>query len=134
MSRIENGRLTIRRLELEALLGLCGVTDEATVAALTAMPRQARQKSWWHQSSQDLDPDFEERLNVEDGAARLHFFQPLLVHCLLQTPEYAEATMRNAWPSASREEIGTWVSEWLRADALPFAVCRCGLSRRGAGQ
>ncbi|KAB8159516.1 helix-turn-helix domain-containing protein [Streptomyces sp. 3MP-14] len=129
ISRIENGRMSIRRLELEALLELYGVKDERTVTALTAMLRQSRKKGWWHQYSQDLDPDFEERLDLEDDAVRIHVFQPLLVHGLLQTAEYAEAVIRAAERSATEEQIATWLQmrmvrqEILRREAPPQFVC-----------
>ncbi|WP_241562119.1 helix-turn-helix domain-containing protein [Streptomyces hoynatensis] len=129
ISRIENGRMSIRRLELEALLGLYGVTDERTVNALTTMLRQTRRKGWWHQYSQDLDPDFEERLDLEDDAVRILAFQPLLVPGLLQTADYARAVIRSAERSASDDEVETWMSmRMTRQDILsretpPQLVC-----------
>ncbi|MDT0446761.1 helix-turn-helix domain-containing protein [Streptomyces johnsoniae] len=129
ISRIENGRMSIRRLELEALLELYGVTDQSTVAALSTMLKQTRRKGWWHQYSQDLDPDFEERLDLEDDAVRILAFQPLLVPGLLQTEEYAEAVIRSAERSASDGEIGKWVSMRMARQAIltreeaPQLVC-----------
>lgn len=110
ISRIENGRIHVRRLEIEALLDLYGVTDERTVQALVTMARQSRRKGWWQQHSANLDPHFEERLDLEDDAVRIHTFQPLLVPGLLQTREYAEAVNRSAGKSVPESEVERWVS------------------------
>ncbi|MEV1012085.1 helix-turn-helix transcriptional regulator [Streptomyces sp. NPDC049881] len=129
ISRIENGRMFIRRLEMEALLRLYGVTDERTLAAMGTMLRQTRRKGWWHQQSQDLDPTFQERLDLEDDAVRILAFQPSLVPGLLQTAEYAEAVIRSAERSASEDEIAKWISmrmtrqEILTRDSPPQLVC-----------
>ncbi|MQS08574.1 helix-turn-helix domain-containing protein [Streptomyces alkaliphilus] len=109
LSRIENGRMNVRRLEVEALLDLYGVTDRATVGALVELARQGRRKGWWHQCGQDLDEGFQERLDLEDDAVRIHVYQPFLVPGLLQTPEYARRVIREAERDAGDAEISKWV-------------------------
>jgi hypothetical protein len=109
VSRIENGRMGVRRLEIEALLELYGVTEPQTVAALVALSRESRKKGWWHQYSENLNPDFHERLDLEDDAARIHTYQPLLIPGLLQTPEYAREVIRRVEKSAPSDQVEQWL-------------------------
>ncbi|MFD7507922.1 helix-turn-helix domain-containing protein [Streptomyces sp. NPDC059853] len=129
ISRIENGLASIRRLELEALLSLYGVSDEQVVTAMVAMAKQTRRKGWWHQYSQDLHPHFEERMDLEDDAARILAFQPLLVPGLLQTTEYARSVIRSAERTATEAEVEHWVEMRMARQAIlrrataPQLVC-----------
>jgi transcriptional regulator with XRE-family HTH domain len=109
VSRIENGRMSVRRLEIEALLELYGVTDPQTIAALVALSRESKKKGWWQQYGEELDPDFQERLDLEDDAVRIHTYQPLLVPGLLQTRDYAKALMGRVAKSAAPDELDKWV-------------------------
>lgn len=129
ISRIENGRISVRRLEIEALLGLYGVSDQRTLTSLVALAREGRKKSWWQQHSQSLTLDFQEWLDLEDDAASIHTYQPLLVPGLLQTPEYAEAVIRGAERAASKAQIDQYVStrlarqRVLQREHAPQYVC-----------
>ncbi|MBW1601629.1 helix-turn-helix domain-containing protein [Streptomyces sp. JJ66] len=129
ISRIENGRMSAKRLEVEALLELYGVTDAQTVNALTTLSRQTRKKGWWQQYSGELDPDFQERLDLEDDAARIHTYQPLLVPGLLQTPEYAKEVIQRVEKAATAEEVAKWVDmrmarqEIFKRPTPPQFVC-----------
>lgn len=130
ISRVENGHLGIRRLELEALAVLYGVDDPAVVAGLTALARQSSTKGWWQQYSKDLRPEFQERLDLEGDAARIHLFQPLLVPGLLQTAEYAREVIGRVEKSAAEGEVEQWVRMRLarqeilgRDGAAPQLVC-----------
>jgi transcriptional regulator with XRE-family HTH domain len=129
ISRIENGKLGVRRLEVEALLDLYGVTDERLIASLVALARQSRKKSWWHQYGERLTPDFQERLDLENDTEQIHTYQPLLVPGLLQTPEYAETVIRSAERAASEEQIDAYIAtrlarqEILQRDKPPQYIC-----------
>lgn len=129
ISRIENGRMSVRRLEIEALLELYGVTDPQTIAALVALARESKKKGWWQQYGEDLDPDFQDRLDLEDDAVRIHTYQPLLVPGLLQTREYARAVMRPVAKGAGAEELEKWVDvrmarqEIFARDTPPQFLC-----------
>ncbi|MFI1887012.1 helix-turn-helix domain-containing protein [Streptomyces jumonjinensis] len=129
ISRQENGRQSVSKLEIEALLILYGVDDPRLQTALTTMSRESRRKSWWTQYSGILPALFQERLSVESDAARMFVFQPLLVPGLLQTREYAEEVIRSAGTSASEEEIESFLSvrmnrqEIFRKENPPQYVC-----------
>jgi hypothetical protein len=129
ISRLESGQLIARRLEIEALLELYGVTDPDVVSAMVTLARESRQKGWWHQFTQQLRPDFQERIDLENEAVRIQIYQPLLVPGLLQTPEYAETTIRAVDRLAPQEQIEAYIAarlarqEILRREKPPQFVC-----------
>ncbi|MQS37675.1 helix-turn-helix domain-containing protein [Streptomyces katsurahamanus] len=129
ISRQENGRQSVSKLEIEALLILYGVDDPRLQTALTTMSRESRRKSWWAQYSDILVAPFQEHLSLESDAARMFVFQSVLVPGLLQTREYAEEVIRSADKSASEEEIESFLSvrmnrqEILRKENPPQYVC-----------
>jgi hypothetical protein len=141
ISRQENGRQGIGKLEIEALLGLYGVEDERLKAALIALAKAGRRKGWWAQYSDMLGELFQEQLSIESDASRIHLFQPLLVPGLLQTREYAEESIRQVEKSASEDQIDSYVTlrmdrqEILRRDKAPQVVCVLdeGVLRRAVG-
>lgn len=110
MSRIENGRQGIRRLEILALFDLYHVDDDKLRTALLILSRESKQKGWWQQYDDILRPDFQERLTLESDAVRLHAFQPMLIPGLLQTEAYAAAVMRGMYSPPPAEEIQSFVS------------------------
>lgn len=129
ISRQENGRQGVSKLEIEALLALYGVDDERLRTALTTIAREGRRKGWWAQYNGILTAGFQERLSIESDAVRIHAFQPLLVPGLLQTVEYATETIRSVDRDATKEEIQSYVEvrrnrqEILARDNAPQYVC-----------
>jgi hypothetical protein len=129
ISRIENGKLGVRRLEVEALLELYGVADERLVSSLVTLARQGRKKSWWHQYSESLNAALQESLDLEEDTVRILAYQPFLVPGFVQTPEYAESVVRNAERTASGEQIQNYLSvrmerqKLLRGEKAPQYVC-----------
>ncbi|WP_246096748.1 helix-turn-helix domain-containing protein [Streptomyces botrytidirepellens] len=129
ISRQENGRQRVTKLEIQALLDLYGVQDQRLRTALTTLAREGRRKGWWAQYSVILPDGFQERLAIESDAARIHVFQPLLVPGLLQTLEYATESIRAVEKNAGEEQIESYVSvrmsrqEILRRDSAPQYVC-----------
>ncbi|WP_069737101.1 MULTISPECIES: helix-turn-helix transcriptional regulator [unclassified Streptomyces] len=109
ISRQENGRQGVSKLEIEALLALYGVSDERLRTALTTLAREGRRKGWWAQYSDILTAGFQERLSIESDAARILAFQPMLVPGLLQTVEYATEVIRSVNKTATEEEIDSYV-------------------------
>lgn len=109
ISRQENGRQGVSKLEIEALLALYGVSDDRLRTALTTLAREGRRKGWWAQYSDILTAGFQERLSIESDAARILAFQPMLVPGLLQTVEYATEVIRSVNKTATEEEIDSYV-------------------------
>ncbi|MDJ1644722.1 helix-turn-helix transcriptional regulator [Streptomyces sp. J15] len=109
ISRQENGRQGVSKLEIEALLALYGVSDERLRTALTTLAREGRRKGWWAQYSDILPAGFQERLSIESDAARILTFQPMLVPGLLQTVEYATEVIRSVDKDVTEEERDSYI-------------------------
>lgn len=109
ISRQENGRQGVSKLEIEALLALYRVSDDRLRTALTTLAREGRRKGWWAQYSDILSSNFQERLSIESDAARILTFQPMLVPGLLQTVEYATETIRSFNRAATEEQVESYI-------------------------
>ncbi|MCF3167822.1 helix-turn-helix domain-containing protein [Streptomyces californicus] len=109
ISRQENGRQGVSKLEIEALLELYGVSDDRLRTALITLAREGRRKGWWAQYSDILSSNFQERLSIEADTARILSFQPMLVPGLLQTVEYATQVIRSAGKNATEEQIASYI-------------------------
>ena len=110
ISRIENGRQGVHKLELEAMLELYGVHEERLRTALATLSRESRKKGWWQQYGDALGPDLQNHLSMEADVARIHAYQPLLIPGLLQTADYARSVHQSANKAASEDEIESFVS------------------------
>jgi transcriptional regulator with XRE-family HTH domain len=131
ISRQENGRQGISKLEIEAFLDLYGVQDRRLRTALTTMAREGRRKGWWTQYSNVVGEPFLEQISIESDAARIFIFQPLLIPGLLQTRAYAEECIREVekGKSTADEQIDTYVTlrlerqQLLESEGAPQIVC-----------
>ncbi|AXG77091.1 XRE family transcriptional regulator [Streptomyces paludis] len=129
ISRQENGRQGVSKLEMEALLDLYQVADQKIRTALTALAREGRRKGWWAPYIAILPETFQEYLTIESDAARIQTFQPLLVPGLLQTPEYATESIRSVEKTATEDEVQSFVSvrmgrqDIFRRDNPPQYIC-----------
>lgn len=95
ISRQENGRQGMNKLEAEALLDLYGVEDDRLRTALITMAREGRRKGWWGQYSDLIKAGLEEQISIESDAAKILAFQPLVIPGLFQTFEYASEVIRS---------------------------------------
>jgi transcriptional regulator with XRE-family HTH domain len=129
ISRQENGRQGISKLELEALLDLYKVDDDRLRTTLTALAREGRRKSWWAPYGDILTHRFQQQLSIEAEAACIFLWQPLLVPGLLQTHAYAEEFIRQTEKWATAEEVESHVTvrmerqEIFKGDNPPQVVC-----------
>jgi len=89
--KIEGGRQGIQVKELRELLGRYGVTDAATVEALSTLARQGKQRAWWTQHVEAMPDSYATYLGLESGASELRVYEPNVIHGLLQTESYARA-------------------------------------------
>lgn len=116
--RIENGQVRVTVPDLWALCRIYRV-GEADTAALTVLARRTTEHGWWH-AYRDIVPEwFRLYLGLESAAARLCTWQDSVVPGELQTPEYAYALWRGAWPGLDEAAIGARVALWReRQDGL----------------
>ncbi|WP_225994216.1 helix-turn-helix domain-containing protein [Actinomadura rudentiformis] len=89
--RVEGGRSSITKVDLDALLALYGVTSESQRERLHALNRGARARAWWNEFKSESPPTYLNYVGYEAGAAFIRQFQPSVVPGLLQTREYSEA-------------------------------------------
>ncbi|WP_067450439.1 DUF5753 domain-containing protein [Actinomadura macra] len=93
ISRMELGRTAIKERDVADLLILYGVTDDAERNALLRLAREANARGWWHRYS-DLIPSWAHPyLDLEEAASSIRTYDPCQVPDLLQTEEYARASL-----------------------------------------
>jgi transcriptional regulator with XRE-family HTH domain len=102
--RIENGAVSVTTTDLKALLNVYGITEQQRVDELVEMARIAKRQPW--ATYRDvLTPEFMVYLSYESSAAVLRQFEPLLIPGLIQTEEYARATIRILSASGVSDEV-----------------------------
>lgn len=87
--RVEGGRSSITKTDLDALLTHYGVTSDGQRERLQALNRGARGVSWWSEFKNELSPTYLSYVGYEAGARFLRQFHGAVVPGLLQTFEYA---------------------------------------------
>jgi transcriptional regulator with XRE-family HTH domain len=98
ISRIELNRSEVKSADLARLLDLYGVA-ETQRGELLALTRSRRRRGWWEAYSEVVPPEFAAYIELESEAETIRCWSPQLVHGLLQTRDYAEATImaETAW-------------------------------------
>jgi transcriptional regulator with XRE-family HTH domain len=89
--RVEGGRSSITKVDLDALLGQYEATSADRRDWLQELNRGARTTGWWDAYRDDVSPAYLSYVGYEAGAAFIRQFPGTVVPGLLQTPEYAEA-------------------------------------------
>lgn len=140
--RIETGAVGISTNDLSALLRLYGVRDSKRVSDLKALARAARQQTWWSRYRTRLTPTYFKYIEYEASASVIRSYETLVIPGLLQTAEYATATILNYRRHAAERDVATLVDvrmkrqELLRSQASPpalFFVLDEAVIRRLAG-
>lgn len=105
ISRMELGRVSFKARDVEDLLTLYGVTDEAERDSLLGLAREANVAGWWHSYGDVLPGWFQTYIGLEGAASLIRIYEVQFVHGLLQTEAYAHAVvsrgMRGAPPPRS---------------------------------
>lgn len=92
ISRIETGRVSVSPRDVRDLLRIYGVPDEQR-AALIELARESRQKGWWQGYGASVEPHLATYLSMEDDATEIRHYNPGRLPTLLQTRDYAYATV-----------------------------------------
>lgn len=109
ISRIENGRVTVRIPDLTAMLLAYGAADAELRDRLSLLARKAnrrRRQGWWNQYGSVLAGTYRDYIALEAMAGTIRTFQAQLVPGLLQTPEYIRAVTvaSHQWQTADEIE------------------------------
>lgn len=88
--RVEGGRSSITKVDLDALLTTYGLSSESLRERLHALNKGARERPWWAAYRDDLDPIYIEYVGYEAGAAFIREYESGYIPGLLQTQAYAQ--------------------------------------------
>jgi len=114
ISRMELGRVSFKTRDVEDLLTLYGITDDAERNALVGLAREANVAGWWHSYTDVLPNWFPTYVGLEGAAALIRVYEVQFVHGLLQTEAYAHAVVSRGMRGASgtRSRIGWRHAFW----------------------
>jgi transcriptional regulator with XRE-family HTH domain len=105
ISRMELGRVSFKTRDVEDLLTLYGIDDEAERESLLSLAREANVAGWWHSYSDVLPSWFPTYVGLEGAAHLIRVYEVQFVHGLLQTEDYARAVVRRGMRGASAADI-----------------------------
>lgn len=120
VSRFESGETPARIGDVIALMNLYGVREQRERENLEKLAREVWQTGWWEVPSRvsDLSSDFIQLAWVESRASEIRWYEALLVPGMLQTREYAEATIRSIDRDAADEFIEQGVNFRMTRQAV----------------
>ncbi|WP_432015434.1 helix-turn-helix domain-containing protein [Streptomyces cucumeris] len=118
ISRMELGRVSFKARDIEDLLTLYGVTDEAERAALLGLAREANLTGWWHSYGDVLPGWFQTYVGLEGAASHIACYELQFIHGLLQTEGYAHAVVTRGQPQAPAAEVDRRVALRLERQKL----------------
>ncbi|MBL7491262.1 helix-turn-helix transcriptional regulator [Frankia sp. AgW1.1] len=110
ISRLELGRVSFKERDVEDLLTLYGVTEEAERAPFMALVREANQQGWWQSFSEVLPNWFQPYIGLEESASLIRTYELQFIPGLLQTEEYARAIITQGNRGVPKEIIETRVN------------------------
>ncbi|MBN1173765.1 MAG: helix-turn-helix domain-containing protein, partial [Micromonosporaceae bacterium] len=116
ISRIEGGKVGVRRGALLQLLELYQVIDEAHRETLLALAKQGKQRGWFARFG-DLPATYSRFIGLESAAVEMRDYEALVVPGLLQTEDYARALVV-ADPAFDAESVETRVRVRMERQAL----------------
>ncbi|MET9733035.1 helix-turn-helix transcriptional regulator [Streptomyces sp. NPDC006458] len=119
ISNIEAGRYAVSADRVRTLARNYSCADEAYVDALAGLTG-ARHKGWWEQYRDNLPSGLLDLAELEHHAAALRVAVTVHMPGLLQTPEHARATMREAVPPLRPYEIEHRASYRVKRQAVLF--------------
>jgi Domain of unknown function (DUF5753)/Helix-turn-helix domain len=102
MERAEGG---LKPLTVKSLLIAYGVLSADQIEAFLTLCRDASKPGWWHSFSDVLPDWFRTYVGLEEAAALIRGYEPHWVPGLMQTEEYARASVRTGFPDAPDSEV-----------------------------
>lgn len=128
ISRMELGRVSFKTRDVEDLLTLYGIMDEAERTSLVSLAKEANVAGWWHSYSDVLPSWFPTYVGLEGAAHLIRAYEVQFVHGLLQTEAYAHAVVTRGMKGASVADIDRRVAlrlerqKYLVAESSPSSI------------
>ncbi len=96
VSRIETGRggAVAKPQDVRDMCEFYGVKDDKKIELLLGILSSSQQRGWWESFEEALPSGLEVYVGLETDARTERAWEPLLIHGLLQTPEYARAVLQ----------------------------------------
>jgi len=104
ISRMEGGKVGIRRSTLERLLEIYEVTDQEQIDTLVVLARQGKTRGWFARYG-DLPASYSRYIGLESSAVEMRDYEALVVPGMLQTEEYTRALLAASSPSDSEDAV-----------------------------
>ena len=105
LSRIETGKAPTKTAYLTAMLALYEVNDATAQRVLLEMAREGHRKGWWSVYDDVLPSGMSMYVGLEAEASGLRSYEAMVIHGLLQTPEYARAVLKEMYSRHTEEQI-----------------------------
>ncbi|MGD0606032.1 MAG: helix-turn-helix transcriptional regulator [Streptosporangiaceae bacterium] len=102
MERAEGG---LKPLTVRSLLMAYGIIDPREIDTFLALARDASKPGWWHSYDDVLPSWFRTFVGLEEAATLIRGYDPHWIPGLLQTPQYARASVQTGFPDAAAEEV-----------------------------
>jgi transcriptional regulator with XRE-family HTH domain len=103
--RLENGQVGFKDRDLVDLLRLYGITDQQEIDSLLERAREANSPGWWFHYGDVVPPWLRTYMDLESAASLIRTYQGQLVPGLLQTADYARATIAGMLLPRTPEEV-----------------------------
>ncbi|MFE5029899.1 helix-turn-helix domain-containing protein [Streptomyces sp. NPDC056656] len=118
ISRLEKGQGRAKRMEINSLLDLYGVTEDSAKAKVLDLQRTANDVGWWEQAEYEevMPSGFGVYVGLEYDARAVQAWELGFVPGLLQTPEYARAVLASD-PTRTPTEVDRLVQVRMQRQA-----------------
>ncbi len=110
ISRIENGIVSVRVVDLRLLLDRYGDEDQEHRAYLERLARESNKRGWWQDYDDTIPPYYADFIGLETDASYIKTWEATIVPGLLQTPEYARAVMLANPAMISPDKLENFIS------------------------
>jgi len=117
ISRIENGIVSARVVDLRLLLDRYGDQDQEHRGYLERLARDSNKRGWWQDYGDTIPPHYADFIGLETDASYIKTWEPTTIPGLLQTPEYARAIMLANPAMVSPDKLDNFINIRLERQA-----------------
>ncbi|WP_052479796.1 helix-turn-helix transcriptional regulator [Streptomyces sp. NBRC 110035] len=110
VSKIEKGVQGLKIQQLPHFFEVYQIDDPALREELRNLVRRAGEADWWQRYEGVVDDPLGDYLSLVESASSLFVFNPVAIHGLLQTPEYARAVTEGSRAWKTPEDIERFVA------------------------